>query len=83
MYIKNRLKPKLAWPLCTKSMKTKNGTRTMTKAKNNVFIGLLLENCYLVGEMNFWWMEDKNLLTKKSNAERIFPGGRDEQILDR
>ena len=36
-------------------MKAKNGTRAMTTAKNKVFIGLLLENCYLVGEMNFWW----------------------------
>ena len=26
----------------------------MTTAKNKVFIELLLENCYLVGEMNFW-----------------------------
>ena len=26
----------------------------MTTAKNKVFIGLLLENFYLVGEMNFW-----------------------------
>ena len=63
-------------------MKTKSGTRAMTTAKNKVFIGLLLENCYLVGEMNFWWGEDENLLRRKSNAERIFPGGGDEQILD-
>ena len=53
----------------------------MTTAKNKVFIGLLLENFYLVGEMNFWW-GDKNLVRRKSNAERIFPGGGDEQILD-
>ena len=46
----------------------------MTIAKNKVFIGLLLENCYLVGEMNFWWEEDENLLRRKSNAEIIFPG---------
>ena len=26
----------------------------MTTAKNKVFIGLLFENCYLVGERNFW-----------------------------
>ena len=36
-------------------MKTKNGTRAMATAKNKVFIGLLLENCYLVREMTFWW----------------------------
>ena len=35
--------------------KKKNGTRAMTTGKNEVFIGLLLENCYLVGQMNFWW----------------------------
>ena len=62
-------------------MKTKNGTRVMTTAKNKVFIGLLLENFYLVGEMNFWW-GDKNLVRRKSNAERIFPGWGDKQILD-
>ena len=54
----------------------------MTTVKNKVFIGLLLENCYLVGEMNFWWGGDKNLVRRKSNEERIFPGGGDEQILD-
>ena len=27
----------------------------MTTAKNKVFIELLLENCYLVREMNFWY----------------------------
>ena len=27
----------------------------MTTAKNKVVIGLFLENCYLVGEMSFWW----------------------------
>ena len=37
----------------------KNDTRAMTTMKNKVFIGLLLENCCLVGEMNFWW-GDKN-----------------------
>ena len=34
----------------------KNGTGAMATAKNKVFIELLLENCYLVGEMNFWSM---------------------------
>ena len=49
----------------------------MTTAKNKVFIGLLLENCYLVREMTFWWGKggDKNLVRRKSNMERIFPGG--------
>ena len=27
----------------------------MTIAKNNFFVGLLLENCYLVEKLNFWW----------------------------
>ena len=26
----------------------------MTTAENKLFIGILLENCYLVGEINFW-----------------------------
>ena len=26
----------------------------MTTARNKAFIGLLLEYCYLVGELNFW-----------------------------
>ena len=26
----------------------------MTIAKNKVFIELILENCYFVGEINFW-----------------------------
>ena len=55
-------------------MKTKNDTRVMATAKNKVFIGLLLENFYLVREVNFWW-GDKNLVRRKSNVERIFPGG--------
>ena len=64
-------------------MKTKNGTRAMTTAKNKVFIGLLLENCYLVGEMNVLWGEDKNLLRRKSKRGENFSWGvGDEQILD-
>ena len=27
----------------------------MTTAKNSVFIELCLENCCLVGGINFWW----------------------------
>ena len=27
----------------------------MTTPKNVAFIGLQLENCYLVGEIDFWW----------------------------
>ena len=27
----------------------------MTAPKNVAFIGLQLENCYLVGEIDFWW----------------------------
>ena len=58
-----------------KKKKKKNSARAMTTAKNNVFIGLLHENGYLVGEINFWQGEDKNLVRRKSNAGRIFPGG--------
>ena len=43
----------------------------MTTAKNKVFIGLLLENCYLVEGMNFWWRGGGD----KRRKERIFPGG--------
>ena len=36
----------------------------MITAKNKVFIELLLDNCYLVRRMNFWWRGrgDKNLV---------------------
>ena len=51
----------------------------MTTAENKVFIGLILENCYLVGGINFWsGGGDKNLMRKKANGGRIFPGGEDE-----
>ena len=53
----------------------------MTTAKNKVFIEQLLENCYLMGEINFWWGGDKNLVRRKSNGGKIFPGAGDEQIL--
>ena len=49
----------------------------MSTAKNKVFIELLLENCYLMGEINFWWGGDKTLVRRKSNEGRIFPGGED------
>ena len=32
-----------------------NGLGAIITAKNKVFIGLLLENCYLDGQLNFWW----------------------------
>ena len=51
----------------------------MTTAKNKVFIGLLLENCYLVGEINFWL--GGGLPRGKPTGGRIFPSGEDEQIL--
>ena len=54
----------------------KNDTRAMTTMKNKVFIGLLLENCCLVGEMNFWWWwEGWGGGGRKFNARRILPGG--------
>ena len=34
-------------------IKITNGTGSMTKAKNEVLIGLLLKNCYSVGAMEF------------------------------
>ena len=35
-------------------IKITNGTGSMTKAKNEVLIGLLLKNCYSVGAMDIW-----------------------------
>ena len=49
----------------------------MTIAKIDVFIGLQLANCYLVGGINLcnlWW-GDKNLVAG-SPLGGIFPGGR-------
>ena len=41
MNTEHQLKLKLAWPVCTKSMKLKqNGAETLTTVKNEVFIGL-------------------------------------------
>ena len=43
--VEHQLKSKLAWAVCTKSMKlNKNGAETLTKVKNQVSIGLLHEN---------------------------------------
>ena len=54
----------------------------MTTAKNKVFIGLELENCYLVGRDGGGGgesgSENKNLLEGESTGG-IFPGGRNEQ----
>ena len=36
-------------------VKIKNGTGSMTTAKNEVLNWLLLKNCYSVGAMNLWW----------------------------
>ena len=48
-------------------LKNKNCTGAMTTAKNEVFIGLLHETCYLVGGINLWWGGgDKNLLGQES-----------------
>ena len=46
----------------------------MTTAKTKVFIELLLENCYLVKETNFWW-GDKDLVRGKSTEGIIFSVG--------
>ena len=57
----------------------------MTTAKNKVFIRLLLENCYLGGEINFWSGRgrkgNKKLIRRKPTRGKILPGGQDEQIL--
>ena len=54
----------------------------MTTAKNKVFIGLELENCYLVGRDGggggVSGCVNKNLLVGESTGG-IFPGGRNEQ----
>ena len=50
----------------------KNGTRAMNTAKNKVFIRLLFENCYLVGD-ELLVGGGKNLVRRKSSTERIFP----------
>ena len=42
----------------------------MTTDKNKV--ELLLENRYLVGEINFWWGRDKTLVRRKSNGAEFF-----------
>ena len=34
-------------------------TRAMNTAKNDIFIGLQPEYCYLVGEINLWWLQRK------------------------
>ena len=57
----------------------KSGTRAMNTAKNKVFIRLLFENCYLVGDELLVGGDknlvggDKNLVRRKSSTERIFP----------
>ena len=53
--IGHQLKSKLVWAVCTKSLILKKyGAGTMATVKNGVFIGFLLENCYLVGrELTF------------------------------
>ena len=43
----------------------------MATAKNKVFIRLLLENCCLVREMNFW-CGNKSLVRGKSTREIVF-----------
>ena len=36
-------------------------TRAMNTAKNDIFIGLQPEYCYLVGEINLWWLQRKKI----------------------
>ena len=56
----------------------------MTTTKNKIFIGLLLENCYLLfsggDELLAGTGENKNLMRRKSTGGRIFPCGGDKQI---
>ena len=53
--IEHWLKSKLAWPVLTKEygVKIKNGTGRMATAKNEVFVGLQHESCYLLGRITF------------------------------
>ena len=53
----------------------KNSTRAMTTAKIKILLDYYLKIIIQWGEkMNFWW-GDKNLVRRKSNVERTFPGG--------
>ena len=36
-------------------------TRAMNTAKNDIFIWLQPEYCYLVGEINLWWLQRKKI----------------------
>ena len=40
----------------------------MTTPKNVAFIGLQLENCYLVGEIDFWWAGGGALLGRGNSS---------------
>ena len=54
MNTEHQLKSKLAWHMCQKSIKlNKNGTGAMTTAKNDIFIGLWLENFLFSGGIDF------------------------------
>ena len=44
----------------------------MTIPKNVAFTGLQLENCYLVGEIDFWWAEVG--LLGRENSSRLGKG---------
>ena len=46
----------------------------MNTSKNNIFIGLQPEYCYLVGQINLWWWWWGSKLGK------LFPGGGNKQI---
>ena len=48
----------------------------MTTAKNEVFIGLQLENCYLVGGIKFWWGEPTGeAFLHVGEMSKFSPGG--------
>ena len=55
----------------------------MTIAKNDVFIGLQLENCYLEGAMSLWWVEllGGTFADKRQISKVLASGGGTPSIL--
>ena len=55
----------------------KNGTEAMNTSKNNIFIGLWPECCYLVGEINLWWWQRIKIWwwSWGSQLGKLFPVG--------
>ena len=57
-------------------IKTKMVQEQWLQLKNNVFIGLQLENCYLVGGIKFWWGEPtREAFLHVGEMSKFSPGG--------